>query len=369
MLRPLSLGLLMLAAAPAQDDPAPPPWCRAANDPADLPARLASDDPRELAWAAWAVRERRWRELVPNVRAALQRLPPPPDRAPPPRGSRVLDEVELAALLLLDVLVAFETAVPAEELAPHDYRSLRVPVLILAGRSPHQNQAFLRARFDAGDVSPDLDWHVCGNLLAHLAAPGFAAECLDRCELRLEFEVHDDHPAPPFYGVGCRLEPPPQPAPEPAGFPPLPHYALSPGNMAAPGRVPQRIAFTRIERAEVPPQRIAWAGEARDAWASWLRHLAGDDGALLLATAHAARIRWTGADSMRRRLRPLVRAVDRAFARCAAGLHARGLLTDAELRAAAPRLAVTLQDHRSQRIPPLPAAATLMPPLRQWRRR
>jgi hypothetical protein len=175
------------AFARAQDDEASeaPHW------PADsLPSHLAADDPREVAWAGWLVQRDRVRAAVPAVRRALARL-----------GDRHETEGGLARLHLLDALIQLDVRLPGEELLPHAACGmLRVPALILAARSPEVNAAYFAARMESLDKSPDLEWRVCGNLLAAQHDPRFVARCLRQLEFAIEITVRDGKK--PQRGVG-----------------------------------------------------------------------------------------------------------------------------------------------------------------------
>ena len=143
----------------------------------------------EVAWAAYLVRRDRVRVAVPAVRLALARL----------AGCDELIE-KVARLHLLDTLIQLDVRVPGEELLPHATGLLRVPALILAAKSPEANSAYFATRFAALAESPDLEWQVCGNILASLREPGFTASCLRIFQFSLRIEVTDGRP--PHFSVG-----------------------------------------------------------------------------------------------------------------------------------------------------------------------
>ena len=175
------------AFALAQDDDpdAAPHW------PAEsLPAHLAADDAREVAWAGWLVQRDKVRTAIPAVRRALARF-----------AGQDKIEPELARLQLIDALIQLDVRVPGEELLPHASSSvLGVPALILAAQSPEANAAYFAARMESLDKSPNLEWRVCGNLLAAQRDPRFVAQCVRQLEFAIDITIRDGRPAKP--GVG-----------------------------------------------------------------------------------------------------------------------------------------------------------------------
>jgi hypothetical protein len=170
-----ALLVSLLPIALAAQAPEAPTW-----PAADLPRHLASEDLTEIAWASYLVQRDRVRAAVPAVRRALARL-----------AGR--DEVEgvLARLHLLDTLIQLDVRVPGEEVLPHAIEGLRVPALILAAKSPQVNSRYFAARFAANAAAPDLEWQVCGNILASLREPGFTLSCLESMHFSLDIMVID----------------------------------------------------------------------------------------------------------------------------------------------------------------------------------
>lgn len=170
----LLLGLV--AAARAQDAaPTPPNW-----PPHEVLRRLAEPAPRDIAWGGFLVRRERLREAVPALRRALARLQGHDD-----------EEGQLARLQLLDALIGLDVRLPGEELLPHAIGTLRVPALVLAGKCPEANSTYFRTRLGALDGSPDLEWRVCGNLLAAQRDPRFVGDCLDRIVFTVAITLQD----------------------------------------------------------------------------------------------------------------------------------------------------------------------------------
>jgi hypothetical protein len=148
----------------------------------DLPSHLAADDPGKVAWAAYLVLRDRVRAAIPAVRQALARL-----------STDATIESEIARLELLDTLIQLDVRLPGEELLPHAARGmLRVPALILAAKSPEANSAYFATRMAALDKTPDLEWRVCGNLLAAQRDPRFIARCVRQLEFAIDITVRDD---------------------------------------------------------------------------------------------------------------------------------------------------------------------------------
>src|SRR5262245_14744949 len=175
--------LLCAAFVCAQDDAdtdAAPRW------PADsLPAHLAADDAREIAWAGFLARRCKVRAAIPAMRQPLARL----------AGQNEI-EPELARLQLIDALIRLDVSVPGEELLPHAGAAvLRVPLLILAAKSPEANASYFAARMAAIEW-PDLEWRVCGNLLAAQRDPRFVAQCVRQLEFAIDITIRDDVPRP-----------------------------------------------------------------------------------------------------------------------------------------------------------------------------
>ncbi|MCA8957732.1 MAG: hypothetical protein KDC87_16775 [Planctomycetes bacterium] len=156
----------------------------------DLPRRLASANPVAVAWASYRVRRDRVRSAIPAVRAALARL-----------VRRTDLDGRLARLHLIDTLIQLDVRVPGEELLPHAIDDLRVPALILAAKAKEANIHYFATRFAALAKQHDLEWLVCGNLLANLRERDFAKSCLEHLVLDLRFDVVDDR-APRSRGVG-----------------------------------------------------------------------------------------------------------------------------------------------------------------------
>jgi hypothetical protein len=154
---------------------------------ATLPVHLASDEPRELAWAAFFVRHKGVRAAIPGVRQALARL----------SCDNTIESL-LARLQLLDALIQLDVRLPGEELLPHAaHGMLRVPALILAARSPEVNAAYFAARMESLDNSPDLEWRVCGNLLAEQRDPRFVRDCLAQLAFAIDITVRNEGVRPP----------------------------------------------------------------------------------------------------------------------------------------------------------------------------
>jgi hypothetical protein len=179
--------LLCAAFLRAQDDAdadAAPRW------PAgSLPEHLAADDAREVAWAGWLVQRDKVRAAIPALRRALARLAGQDKREP-----------ELARLQLIDALIQLDVRVPGEELLAHASSGiLRVPALILAAKSPEANAAYFAARMAAIEW-PDLEWRVCGNLLAAQRDPRFVAQCVRQFEFAIDITVRDGRRANPAVG-------------------------------------------------------------------------------------------------------------------------------------------------------------------------
>jgi len=178
--------LFCAALARAQDDAEPdatPRW-----PSSELPAHLAVDEPREVAWAGFLVQRDKVRAAIPAVRRALARLAGQDKIGP-----------ELARLQLLDALIQLDVRVPGEELLPHASGMLRVPALILAAKSPEANASYFATRM-AEIKGPDLEWRVCGNLLAAQRDPRFVAQCMRQFEFAIDITVRDGRRANP--GVG-----------------------------------------------------------------------------------------------------------------------------------------------------------------------
>ena len=137
--------------------------------------------PAEVAWAGDQVSEHRLHDAVPAVRTTLARFAG--DDSP---------EGQYARLSLLDALLELDVRLPGEELLPHAVGCLRAPALVLAARSVEANAAYFAARMAATGAAPDLEWAVCGNLLAAQRAPGFAARCLREVGFVVEVVVTDE---------------------------------------------------------------------------------------------------------------------------------------------------------------------------------
>jgi hypothetical protein len=177
----LLLGAAVARAQDADEDAAPHWLAR------ELPAHLAADDPREVAWAGFFVQRDHVRAAIPAVRQALARLSPDSTM-----------ESQLARLELLDALIQLDVRLPGEELLAHAASGmLRVPALILAARSPEANAAYFAARMQSLDENPDLEWRVCGNLLAAQRDPRFVARCLGQLAFTIEITVRNEGVGPP----------------------------------------------------------------------------------------------------------------------------------------------------------------------------
>jgi hypothetical protein len=182
---PALLLVAPVARAQDADEDATPHWLAR-----ELPTHLAADDPREVAWAGYLVRRDRVRAAIPAVRQALAHL-----------STDSTIESEIARLELLDTLIQLDVRLPGEELLPHAASGmLRVPALILAARSPEVNAAYFAARMQSLDKSPDLEWRVCGNLLAAQRDPRFVARCVRQLEFAIDITVRDGRR--PVRGVG-----------------------------------------------------------------------------------------------------------------------------------------------------------------------
>jgi hypothetical protein len=183
---PVREALFTLAASMSllAQEPEVPRW--PANE---LPRHLASEDPAEVAWASYLVQQGQVRAAVPAVRRALARL-----------ASRNELDWRLARLHLLDTLIGLGVRVPGEEVLPHAIDELRVPALILAAQSPEVNSRYFAARFAATANAPDLEWQVCGNMLASLREPGFTLSCVQSLCFSLHIKVTDKKR--PSIGVG-----------------------------------------------------------------------------------------------------------------------------------------------------------------------
>ncbi|MEO6597215.1 MAG: hypothetical protein ABIP94_20925 [Planctomycetota bacterium] len=109
-------------------------------------------------------------------------------------------EGQLARLHLIDALIQLDGRLPGEELLPHAVGALRVPALILAAKCPAPNEAYCTARWCALAGAEDLEWRVCGNVLASLRDPRFVARCLRDIEFSVRVTVRDG--MAPAAGVG-----------------------------------------------------------------------------------------------------------------------------------------------------------------------
>jgi hypothetical protein len=343
-----------LARAQDGDDAEVPRW-----PAAHLPRHLAAGAPRAVAWAAFLVQRDRVRPAIPAVRAALARL-----------ADDQSIESEFARLQLLDALVQLDVRLPGEELLPHAASDLlRVPALILAARSPEANASYFAARMEALGRVTDLEWRVCGNLLAAQHDPHFVAQCVRQFQFTIYVTVRDDGPRGTVIRNGhFRVRPSVE---EPSGFPPVPRYHLDSANASATGADLGAVPFRRelVRGCDRPAGVFELGGELceldvrADPHAAQVAWLTANGGAATQAACSRERalsVRWQDEADLRRSATAAQEVLAQDFAAMVDELRQNGRLLQGDAEAAKPNVRIALSDERRDRTQRLPEVETLL---------
>lgn len=333
----------------------PPPHGAPAWSAEQALAQLAGDEPASVAWAAHLLGEAKLREAIPSLRAALPR-------------AAAMENGHFVRLHVLDALVQLDAELATGELLPHAVGELRVPALLLAAKDPATHRDYFAARMEALAGAEDLEWRVCGNLLAARPQPGFAAHCLRHLAFTMRVRVETGEPWNPRGGVAVPgpvsncfggIAIPPAPPPLPAGFPPSVGYELDRDNATCRTRAGFAcIAWRR--HADRSVFEVA-ACDAQRAWRDWLA-ACGDVHTAAACAETELRIthRWTGPGKLRTVVRDEQRRRERLFAAMVGELTKSGELTDAEAKGAKLMFVLDLDDRRGKPSKPLPSPAELL---------
>ncbi|MHC4164848.1 MAG: hypothetical protein ACYSUM_22260 [Planctomycetota bacterium] len=294
--------------------------------------------PRDQAWYAWRAGERGDRAAIPELRRMLQ------DTA-----DRTVRET------VLDALIQLKAHVPWTELEDLPRRQL-TRVLILQAQRPRRNRDGLLALLDRS--LPHYHWTAVCNLLAARKAPGLAARLLARFEPTLRIAVVDpDDSRTHGWGLGVGNARGDGRLTVAEGWPPRAHYSLTDGKgiLIAPGRRP--ISYRRkvvdkgtrgiggsAPQEDRNPLRIEYLAQLLDA----------DAKQLPLRARHDVQIAWSDARRFEEDVRAARRRVRSAHRQVVARLAERGLLTEKEAAALAPRIKLEVKDFRQPKSPPLP---------------
>lgn len=312
--------------------------------------KLAVEAPDAVAWGAVRAGQAGQQDAVPALRAALQRFADAPGE--PARYCR---------LALADALVLLGGTLTLAELTRHDDEVLRPALLVLAARDLPSNLPYVEARFAATENSPDLEWRVCGNLLAAERRGAFALRCLQGLGYQLTLRVFDDNWRSGSYSV-CRSAGDDR-SPLPPGFPPLHVVQLDAANAASRDGGLRVVAFAR-QPLRRPHQLAIETCDPQCAFRDWLvgygagRTAAACD--LELRTQWRDE-RWRSAQQLRKTVARERERVERLFTAMAKELIAAGVVSPESIAGLRPRFEVELLDHRGEtgRLP-LPRAEALV---------
>jgi hypothetical protein len=145
---------------------------------------LRSEDPLRVAWGARLARQDRLIALIPLLIGKVREYQPAEESS-----SETLERDPRDALLaVLDALIEFHAAVPAEE-ARKLYPEFAAQSLILLVRSPDDAQSALLDIFP--DARANWTWLAAGNVLFKARTPGFAALLLSRFAQHITITVVD----------------------------------------------------------------------------------------------------------------------------------------------------------------------------------
>ena len=336
------------------DDAKVPRW-----PAAQLQGHLTAGSPREVAWAGFLVQRDRVRPAIPAVRAALARL----------AGDQSI-ESEFARLQLLDALLQLDVRLPGEQLLPHaESDLLRVPALILAARSPEANAGYFMARMEALGRVTDLEWRVCGNLLAAQHDPRFVAQCVRQVEFAIVVTVSDGGRRGICIGCGHYSVRPY--VGEPSGFPPVPRYLLDSANASATGAELGAVPFRRelVRGCDRPDGVFELDGELceldvradpRKAQVAWLTANGGAATQAACGRDRALSIRWQDEADLRRSATAAQEVLAQDFEAMLDELRQQKRLLQGDAETAKPNVRIALWDQRRDRSQLLPKPETLL---------
>lgn len=315
---------------------------------------LEARDGRQIARGATWARELTLTEVIPDLVAVLERY-----------AARRWTVPYAAVLAVLDALVELDASVDASVLVPlvdaeQAARAVVAGATLLALRSggPRTQLAVFDALDERDDPYLFEAWCALGNVLDRSRGPaGFGARLLGRLEVRLEVVVVDWEGEPRRVmgriGGGCRSPT----GGVPAGYPPIRRYALSQeaaegATLLADGPTP---VYLRREAGGPPVSRsFVLHDRSRDRLAWIAARLGVDPEELPLQAVHAATLRWTGAEALRRDVESEQAKLRDAWQALAARLVEAGWVRAEEAGRLAPRIRLDLRDEREAKTEPLP---------------
>jgi hypothetical protein len=330
----VGLPLLLATLVPAQ---APPPAGASTESSEAVHLALADAAPDAVAWGAVRAGQAGRTDAVPALRAALRRFADAPDE--PARYCR---------LALADALVQLGATLPLAELTRHDDDLLRPALLVLAARDLPSNLPYVEARFAATENAPDLEWRVCGNLLAAERRSAFAVRCLQGIEFHLIVRIFDDKPRSGSCSQ-CRSGGDDR-SPVPPGFPRLHIVQLDAANATSRGDGLRVVAFAR-QQLRHPSQLAIETCDPQRAFRDWLvgygaaRTAAACD---LELRTQWREVRWRSAQQLRKTLARERERVERLCAAMAKELVAAGVVPAEAIAGLRPRFEVELIDCRGE---------------------
>jgi hypothetical protein len=355
-----------------------PGMCLSAQSPSNIAIEpfLNSDDPRMNAFGAWAAARRDDDAAITRLLRMVEQWQPP-DRDHARDGD---DDRRDAMLEILDTLIQRKTVVPALGVAAIA-SSFPDQALILVDRLPRTESEPLllswyqsgrdreRVRTDPNRTAILLLARVAAMILARNESHSFAPMLLADAEEHLAVSVtNPGEPGLERCLVDCRA--PAACQAESAdeartGWPPLFQYAVKEDQEALDGSLAtwegdDRVAFLRV-KAEM---HLAGCDSPAPLDATKRRHLLArllgiPDEKMPWSVQMDLTLPWINDGLYLRDLSKAVNAEETGLRATAKALYARGLLTQSELRAIRPRLAIVVFDDRGPSDTPHPA----LPPL------
>jgi hypothetical protein len=300
---------------------------------------LAQDrSPRDQAWYAWHAGERGDGAAIPELRKLLEGT-----------DDRTVRET------VLDTLIQLKAHVPWTELHSLPRRQL-TRVLILQAQHPKKNRDGLLALLERS--LPYYHWTAVCNLLAAQRAPGLAARLLARFEATLRIEVVDpDDSRGHLWGMGIGSAHGDGRLTVAEGWPPRAYYSLTDGKgvQIAPGRHPISYRRKVVEKGTRGIGSSAPKKDRNFRRVEYLVQLLGTDATQFpLLSGYHVRIAWSDARRFEEEVGAARRRIRSAHRQVVARLKERGLLTEKEAAALAPKIKLDIKDFREPKSPPLP---------------
>jgi TonB family protein len=306
---------------------------------------LRSDDATEVAWGAVTAGERHLVSAIPLLTGALGR-----------RIGSDPDARRATELAILDALVQLDAHVPVDVLRP-SFSHWPIPSLVLLNNASGDRDALLLERLNG---SGNFEWRAMANLLLESRPPGFAFRLLEDLRLRLTVYVTDD----PDRGFGDASGPMVENSSGetlgPSGFPPLAEYQFV---VAGPGATivstgPQTVYYARRTRSPgVIPSPGSLPAKPSDVdRAQYLNALVKDRfGSAPLRARTSDTVVWINPQAFRRDIEVRRIGIADVYKRIVSFLVSTKQLSEDESRTLSPRVAIAIEDRRSDTTESLPA--------------